>query len=147
MLEKNRNGGVHRHTNPLNSLINFYGLRELNMSGGIYTWSNNQEPPTLVKLDRILITSNWEDIFPQATVKKLPREVSDHNPLILFSGQCKKSSHIQFKFELSWIDNPDFIQGVGKIWEKPCKAKAPGPDKIPSEFYQCCWDIVKSAFH
>jgi len=129
MLEKNRNGGVHRHTNPLNSLINFYGLRELNMSGGIYTWSNNQEPPTLVKLDRILITSNWEDIFPQATVKKLPREVSDHNPLILFSGQCKKSSHIQFKFELSWIDNPDFIQGVGKIWEKPCKAKTP-LDKI-----------------
>ena len=48
--EKNRNGGVHRHTNLLNSLINFYGLRELNMSGGIYTWSNNQEPPTLVKL-------------------------------------------------------------------------------------------------
>jgi mannosylglycoprotein endo-beta-mannosidase len=21
--------------------------------------------------------------------------------------------------------------------------KAPGPDKIPIEFYQCCWDIVK----
>lgn len=21
--------------------------------------------------------------------------------------------------------------------------KAPGPDKIPIEFYQCCWDVVK----
>jgi mannosylglycoprotein endo-beta-mannosidase len=23
------------------------------------------------------------------------------------------------------------------------KNKAPGPDKMPIEFYQCCWDIVK----
>ena len=22
--------------------------------------------------------------------------------------------------------------------------RAPGPDDIPAEFYQCCWDIVKS---
>lgn len=85
------------------------------MSGGIYTWTNNQDPPTLERLDRILVSSGWEDIYPHAMVKKLPREVSDHNPLILFSGHNKKLPHIQFKFELSWIDNPEFIQGVDKI--------------------------------
>jgi hypothetical protein len=121
--EKSGNGGVHRHTNLFNSLTNFFELRELNMSGGVYTWSNNQDPPTLEKLDRILVTSNWEDIFPQATVKRLPREVSHHNPLILFSGQSKKLSHIQFKFETSWANNTEFIQGVGKIWENHVKPK------------------------
>jgi hypothetical protein len=31
-------------------------------------------------LDRILVSKNWEDIFPNSLVRKLPREVSDHNP-------------------------------------------------------------------
>jgi hypothetical protein len=38
----------------------------------MYTWSNNQENPTLEKLDRILVSKEWEGIFPNALVKKLP---------------------------------------------------------------------------
>lgn len=64
------------------------------------------------KLDRILITRTWEDIFPQPMVRKLPREISDYNPLIIFSKISKKLPHIQFKFELSWVDNPDFKLNV-----------------------------------
>jgi endonuclease/exonuclease/phosphatase family metal-dependent hydrolase len=41
--------------------------------------------PTLEKLDRILASKNWEDIFPNVLVKKLSREISDHNPLIISS--------------------------------------------------------------
>jgi hypothetical protein len=55
--------------------------------------------------------------------KKLPREVSDHNPLILFSEACPVQRHIQFKFELSWLSNPDFIPTVKTIWSKSCRAK------------------------
>ena len=94
------------------------------MSGGLYTWSNNQEIPTLKKLDRILISKDWEDAFPNTLVKKLPREVSDHNPLILFSDICPPHKNIQFRFELSWLSQPDFIPNVKKIWKKPCKAKS-----------------------
>ena len=99
------------------------------MSGGMYTWINKQDPPTLEKLDRILVTNSWEDIYPHAMVKKLPRKISGHNPLILCSGQNKKMPHIQFKFELNWIDNPNFLQEVDKIWGRPCRAKSP-LDKI-----------------
>lgn len=38
-------------------------------------------------------------------------------------------SHIQFRFENNWCDNPEFIEGVGKIWRKPCRAASP-LDKI-----------------
>jgi hypothetical protein len=44
---------------------------------------NNQTPPTLEKLDRFLMSKGWDDIFPRVMVRKLPRELSDHNPLIL----------------------------------------------------------------
>lgn len=58
-------------------------------------WSNNQLTPTLEKVDRILMNKEWEDLFPKVMVKKLPREVSDHNPLILSFGinQVTKKSN------------------------------------------------------
>jgi endonuclease/exonuclease/phosphatase family metal-dependent hydrolase len=69
-----------------NTLIDFHELREIDMSGGSYTWSNNQDNPTLEKLDRILMNKEWENFFLNVMVKKLPREVSDHNPLIISCG-------------------------------------------------------------
>jgi endonuclease/exonuclease/phosphatase family metal-dependent hydrolase len=57
------------------------------MNGGMFTWTNNQENPTLEKLDRVLVTKEWEDIFPRASVNRLPREISDHNPLIISNGK------------------------------------------------------------
>lgn len=123
LKEKNTMDGVHRHIALFNSLIHFYELRELAMNGGLFTWSNNQDPPVLEKLDRILMTKEWEDIFPQVFVNKLTREVSDHNQLILATGKCDNLPHIQFKFDLSWLKNPEFFTLVEKIWNKPCRAK------------------------
>lgn len=62
--ERNSGPGVHRHSGLFNSLIHIYELRELIMTGGRFTWSNNQEFPILEKLDRILVTKEWEDLFP-----------------------------------------------------------------------------------
>jgi hypothetical protein len=105
-----------------NTLINFHELREIVMTGDLFTWSNNQENLVLEKLDRVLASKEWEDIFPSAIVSKLPREISYHNPLILSSGCCKPQKHLQFKFKSSWLINPEFISAVKRIWEKPCRA-------------------------
>lgn len=75
--DKNKGGRVCRHTNTFNAIIHAYELREITMNGGKYTWSNNQTIPTLEKLDRVLMSKDWEDIFPNAVINKLPREVSD----------------------------------------------------------------------
>lgn len=75
----------------------------------MFTWSNNQEFPILEKLDRILLTKDWEDLFPLTMAKKMPREVSDHNPLMLLTDSRTPSKAVQFRFELSWLKNPDFF--------------------------------------
>jgi hypothetical protein len=121
--ERNKNMGVHRHSGLFNTLIHMYELRELIMTGGMFTWSNNQEFPVLEKLDRVLMSKEWEDLFPLAMIKKLPREVSDHNPLILLIVSNAPTKTIQFRFELSWLKNPDFFSQVDRIWNKPCRAK------------------------
>jgi endonuclease/exonuclease/phosphatase family metal-dependent hydrolase len=45
---------------------------------------------TYEKLDRILVTIDWEQKFSLASVQVLTREISDHTPLLLDSG---KPSH------------------------------------------------------
>ena len=54
--EKNKPSGVHKHTDLFNSIISANELLDIQMVGGKYTWSNNQENPTLERLDRILIS-------------------------------------------------------------------------------------------
>jgi endonuclease/exonuclease/phosphatase family metal-dependent hydrolase len=71
------------------------------MSGRKYTWANSRRIPTYEKLDRVLVSTEWEQNFPLATVVALSREISDHTPLLLDTeekgaGKDKNS----FKFEL-----------------------------------------------
>lgn len=136
--EKNSRDRVHKHTHVFNSLIHFYELRELIMTGGTFTQSNNQDPPVLEKLDRVLVTRDWENIFPQAIVSRLPREVSDHNPLIVSSGKMDKMPYIRFKSDLSWLKNPKFFTQVERIWNSPCRAKS-AIDKIQQKLKLIKW--------
>uniref|UniRef100_A0A0A9CQM2 Endonuclease/exonuclease/phosphatase domain-containing protein n=1 Tax=Arundo donax TaxID=35708 RepID=A0A0A9CQM2_ARUDO len=83
----------------LNQIINSCNLREIYMSGGKYTWSNNQVNPTMEKLDRMLINSKWELEFPLSSVRKIPRYMSDHNPLIFDSEHVTLNKTKQLRFE------------------------------------------------
>jgi hypothetical protein len=43
--------------------ISDLNLREIELLGRKYAWSNEREAPTLVRLDRIFATAEWEDLF------------------------------------------------------------------------------------
>jgi hypothetical protein len=71
------------------------------------------------KLDRILISKEWESMFPVAYVYKLPREVSNHNPLILASEQGPIKKNRAFRFELSWLKDLAALAIVEELWSEP----------------------------
>jgi len=98
-------------------------LRDLPLVGGMYTWSNNQQDPTLERLDRILILESWESLFPLSSLRKLPRELSDHNPLLLCTDQNKDKKPKAFCFETSWFRHLDFIPKVSEIWKEKVVGK------------------------
>jgi exonuclease III len=58
MEERNRPRSLNRFSYMSNTLINFHELREIVMTGGLFTWSNNQEIPILEKLDRVLASKD-----------------------------------------------------------------------------------------
>jgi hypothetical protein len=64
-------------------LINELQLMELLMLGRRFTWSNKRSSPTLVRLDRVLYTSEWEDIFLDCLLQSTASLISDHCPLVL----------------------------------------------------------------
>jgi hypothetical protein len=116
--EKNKHFAGNRHTDLFNWVINSFELRDLPLIGGEYTWSNNQSEPTLERLDRVLISSEWETISPLTNFKKKPRIMSDHNPLIVSSdmGGVRKTKH--FCFETSWVKHPEFPERIAEIWSR-----------------------------
>jgi hypothetical protein len=95
--EKNKSFCANRYSEMFNWIINTYGLREIALVGGKFTWSNNHDLPTLEKLDRVLMNDKWEGLFPLTTLRKRPRLMSDHNPLLLCTGQDQKKKAKKFQ--------------------------------------------------
>ncbi|WVZ83656.1 hypothetical protein U9M48_030783 [Paspalum notatum var. saurae] len=101
-----------------NAIIDAYNLRELDLSGRQFTWANNLPNQTFEKLDRVLITTEWEIKYPKATVQALTREISDHTPLFLNSGDGDSLPlHSDFKFELGWLLHEGFFDMVKDVWQ------------------------------
>jgi hypothetical protein len=71
--------------------------------------------PTLEKLDKILINFEWENLFPLSSAKKIPRLMSDHNPIILDTYEKIDPRSREFGFEKIGLNILIFCQG----WRKP----------------------------
>jgi hypothetical protein len=121
-FEKNKEMRRNKWSSLFNAIINSHDLREIDMSGGQYTWSNNQINPTLEKLDRFLMTSDWEDLFPLTTVHKVSREASDHNPVIVDTMEGRELKKKAFRFEKSWLKEEEFLHRVERSWRQPIRA-------------------------
>jgi hypothetical protein len=71
--------------------------------------------PTYEKLDRILMTTDWEIKYPKVNVRALPRVLSDHTPLLLDTGMPSQHNSQLFKFELAWLLKDGFFDIVAGI--------------------------------
>jgi hypothetical protein len=71
--EKNT-GNINQHwANLFNDWINKFDLIELKSAGRLYTWGNNQDNLVMAALDRVFVTTCWENMFPSVSVRTLPR--------------------------------------------------------------------------
>ena len=120
--DKNNDNFNPRWPNLFNVVIESLDLREIEMLGRHYTWSNDLNPPTFEKLDRVLMSTEWELKFPKVTVEALDRSRSDHTPLLL-NGRVatQHGRHSMFKFELGWLIRDGFYDMVANIWQQETK--------------------------
>jgi len=116
--EKNNDKFDSRWPFLFNAIIDGLDLREIEMSGRKFTWANSKSVPTYERLDRVLVSTEWEQKFPLVTVDALNREISDHTPLLLSTGdRVQVAGQHEFKFELSWLLLEGFFETVAKTWK------------------------------
>ncbi|GLT73742.1 hypothetical protein SLA2020_455790 [Shorea laevis] len=97
-------------------VIDFYGLLEVQMVGGLYTWRRGGLSE---KLDRGLATLRWMSFFPQAQIHLLPPLSSDHTPLwITLDGRRdRRNRHKKrFRFEEMWLRDNGCQEVVQNSW-------------------------------
>ena len=84
--EKNKVNFNPRWPFLFNVVIDSFDLHEIELTGRQFTWANSLADRTYEKLDRALMTSEWEFKYLMVTVHALDRGVSDHAPLLLDIG-------------------------------------------------------------
>jgi len=101
--------------NIFNAVIESVDLKEIVMSGQQYTWAEPGDDPTYEKLDRVLVSTEW-NFFPLSTLQSRDRSQSDHTPLILNSGSSTHNNkQTTFKFEREWLIRDGFFM-VAHLW-------------------------------
>lgn len=90
-------------------------LLEICLQNRKFTWSNERQSPTLVRLDRAFCNSEWEILFPGYALQALSTGASDHCPILLGNHEqgLRKAC---FRFEDHWLHMPGFREVVVNAW-------------------------------
>lgn len=81
-----------------------------------FTWSNERPNVTLTKIDKVLVSGEWEAAFPQFQLTPASTNISDHCPLVLKRMQV--THYKAFRFENHWLKSQDFDGIVEQAWSK-----------------------------
>jgi len=113
------------------------GLIDSHMEGYNFTWFKSLGTNRAVeeKLDRALATDGSLTVFPNSRLDCLTTTASDHYPLLLvcLSRQQQGSQTKQFRFENSWLAEPEFTPFVQQCWDMYATETLTGKLKLCAE--------------
>ncbi|GKV40167.1 hypothetical protein SLEP1_g47835 [Rubroshorea leprosula] len=102
--------------------MNYCDLLDLGYSGPKFTWVNKRESNQLIRerLDRAWVNPSWRMLFPEASLRHLPRLHSDHCPILLqLDPVVPRHGDKPFRLEKFWLDHESFKDLVLKDWSNP----------------------------
>ncbi|KAM1299330.1 hypothetical protein ACFX2F_026033 [Malus domestica] len=97
-------------------------LHDLGFLGTPYTWITTRAGGIKERLDRMMATDGWKDLFSTAKVTHLDPSKSDHVPILLeLDGphNCVRRRSKMFRFENFWADHEECEGIIRDAWNKP----------------------------
>jgi hypothetical protein len=89
-------------------------LKDLNLRGRKFTWSNNDTQP---RIDWAFCTASWDLMLPNVHLQALSSKVSDHCPLLI-AKPTTVNKYRRFHLEAFWPKLPGFLEVVQIAWSK-----------------------------
>ncbi|PNT77123.1 hypothetical protein BRADI_1g58014v3 [Brachypodium distachyon] len=123
-VDKNNSAVNRRLLRSFRDVVNFGELIDIPLVDRRYTWSNEQSPPTLVRLNRALCNLGWSQSFANYQLIPLASSMSDHCPLLLCPADVPKRART-FRFENHWTLLEGFREQVLVSWNKPVRSRHP----------------------
>lgn len=95
--------------------LNDITVKEIDLLGRRFTWSNERTAPTLVRLDRFFCSTEWEAAFLDHLLQSMGVAMSDHCPLVL-TLHSNIPSKRRFHFESFWPKLQGLADTVTQAW-------------------------------
>ncbi|CAO2037441.1 unnamed protein product [Urochloa humidicola] len=113
--EKSNNNFDAHEAGHFNGAIDTLALQEVPLLDRRFTWSNHQDEPILVKLDRFFISTEWSFLLPNSMVTSAAAAISDHCQIIL-STSTTMPRPVLFRFNNHWTRLPGCAAVVSSAW-------------------------------
>lgn len=119
--ERTRGIGSMRDMELFGDLIRDLNLVDLPLGGRSFTWSNKREVASFAKLDRLLVSDDWEARYLLVTQKALQALVFDHSAILLVQESALPKRK-NFRFKKMWTLHYLFDELVATWWfESPSR--------------------------
>ncbi|XP_070016488.1 uncharacterized protein LOC142182619 [Nicotiana tabacum] len=90
-------------------------LIDLRLEGGYYTWFKGDNHTAASRIDRFLISEEWDESFRNIKQTIQQRLISDHSPVALYCGAWEQAKSY-FKFENWWLNVEGFDDRIRDWW-------------------------------
>ena len=114
--ERATGGRIDNSMRRFSEILNDLGLRDLPLQGGPYTWRGGLNGRSKSRLDRFVVSVDWESHCCKVVQSCLPRPVSDHCPILLDSNGVR-TGPLPFRFELMWLKYVGFKEILKEWWQ------------------------------
>lgn len=97
------------------------GLYDVKTFGGLFTWVGQRYSHTVgTRIDRVVATSGWFDVYQNSYVQVLPWQCSNHRALFLHTDCHRRKSHKLFRYDSRWRFNVEVKEHIRNTWMEHC---------------------------